>query len=52
VTRGRFMTGLLLGASAAGIAYACSAPPLWVALIGITVAVLVWFGEYLLDDLL
>lgn len=49
---GRFTVGFLLGASAAGIAYACGAPPLWVFLIGLVVAVLVWFGEYLLDDLL
>jgi hypothetical protein len=48
----RFVTGLLLGASAAGIAYACAAPLLWVAVVGVAVAVLVWFGEYLLDDLL
>ncbi|WP_159050180.1 hypothetical protein [Streptomyces sp. MMG1533] len=50
--KARFTAGLLLGASASGIAYACSAPPLWVFLIGLIVAFLVWFGEFILDDLL
>ena len=48
----RFTTGLLLGAAASGIAYGAGASPLWTGLIGLTVAVLVWFGEFLLDDLL
>ena len=48
----RFVTGLLLGSASSGIAYACSAPPLWVVLIGLVVACLVWFGEFILDDLL
>jgi hypothetical protein len=52
VKRGRFTAGLLLGVSASGIAYACQASPLWVFLIGLIVAVLVWFGEFILDDLL
>ncbi|MCX5253553.1 hypothetical protein OOK27_05120 [Streptomyces canus] len=48
----RFTTGLLLGASASGIAYAVGASPLWTFLVGLVVAVLVWFGEFILDDLL
>jgi hypothetical protein len=48
----RFMTGLLLGSASTGIAWAAGASPLWTGLIGLTVAVLVWFGEFLLDDLL
>lgn len=47
----RFMTGLLLGSASAGIAYAAGANPVWTGLIGLTVAVLVWFREFLLDDL-
>lgn len=49
---GHFTVGLLLGASASGIAYACGASLLWTFLIGLAVAVLVWFGEFILDDLL
>ena len=46
------MAGLLIGASSSGVAYACGASPLWTGLIGLAVAVLVWFGEFILDDLL
>lgn len=48
----RFTTGLLLGAASSGIAYAAGATPYWTAGIGALVAVLVWFGEFILDDLL
>ena len=48
----RFTAGLLLGATSSGIAYVCGASPLWTAAIGITVALLVWFGEFILDGLL
>jgi hypothetical protein len=48
----RFTAGLLLGAASSGIAYACGATSLWTAAIGITVAALVWFGQFILDDLL
>lgn len=50
--RARFTTGLLLGASGSGIAYAVGASPLWTFLVGLIIAVLVWFGEFILDDLL
>jgi hypothetical protein len=48
----RFLIGLLLGACAAGITWAASSSPHWTAVIGIAVAVLVWFGEFILDDLI
>lgn len=48
----RFMAGLLLGAASGAIAYAAGAPQLWPVLIGLAVAGLVWFGEFILDDLL
>lgn len=48
----RFAAGLLLDSASSGIAYACDATPLWTAAIGITVACLVWFGQFILDDLL
>lgn len=37
-----FRTGLLLGASVAGIAYACGASPPWVALLGAGFGAVVW----------
>lgn len=48
----RFLLGLLLGASAALITWVISSSHLWTAVIGLVVSVLVWFGEFLLDDLL
>lgn len=48
----RFWLGLLLGACAALIAWVISSSHLWTAVAGIAVAVLVWFGEYIADDLL
>ena len=49
---GRFTAGLLLGSSAGAIAYAAGAPHLLPLLIGLAVAGLIWFGEWILDDLL
>lgn len=46
------MTGLLLGSAGSGIAYAAGASPYWTAGVGVIVAVLVWFGHLILDDLL
>jgi hypothetical protein len=40
-----FATGLLLGASAAAIAYASGASPLWMAAIGGLVGVVCWLGS-------
>lgn len=37
-----FRTGLLLGASAAGIAYACGAGPAWTVLLGASFGAVVW----------
>lgn len=48
----RFMAGLLLGSASAGIAYAAGANPYWTAAVGAVVAVLIWFGQLILDDLL
>lgn len=47
----RFLLGLILGAAGSGITWAATEHPTWTAVIGITVAVLVWFGEFILDDL-
>ena len=43
------MTGLLLGASSAGIAYAAGASLLWTAVIGAGIAVLIWVGPRAID---
>ncbi|MFD9567725.1 hypothetical protein [Streptomyces sp. NPDC059994] len=48
----RFLIGLLLGAAAAGITWAASHHGSWALIAAIVVAVLVWFGEFILDDLL
>lgn len=48
----RFWLGLLLGAAGSGITWAATESPAWTAVIGITVAVLVWFAEFILDDLI
>lgn len=46
---GHFTTGLLLGASSAGIAWAAGASPLWTAVIGAGIALVVWFGARAID---
>lgn len=48
----RFFLGLLLGACAAAITWVATDSPHWSAVAGIVAAVLVWFGEFILDDLL
>lgn len=48
----RFLIGLILGAAGSGITWTATGSPGWTAAVGITVAVLVWFGEFILDDLL
>ncbi len=48
----RFTAGLLLGATSSGIAYACGADTYWTASVGVIVACLIWFGQFILDDLL
>jgi hypothetical protein len=48
----RFLLGLALGALSSGITYAATDSPHWTALVGAVVLVLVWFGEFILDDLL
>jgi hypothetical protein len=44
-----FTAGLLLGASASGIAWAAGASPVSTAVIGGAVALLVWFGGRAVD---
>lgn len=44
-----FRTGLLLGATAAGIAYACGASPAWIALLGASFGAVVWAAASTLD---
>ncbi len=44
-----FRTGLLLGAAAAGIAYACGASPAWTALLGASFGAVVWAAASTLD---
>ncbi|MGW5930547.1 hypothetical protein ACWF2L_30595 [Streptomyces anulatus] len=48
----RFLLGLGGGAAAAGITYLITTAPPWWWLIGLTVAVLIWFGELILDVVL
>ncbi|MBE4796176.1 hypothetical protein [Streptomyces caniscabiei] len=40
-----FTTGLLLGASAAAIAYASGASPLWIAVLGMAAGLGCWLGS-------
>lgn len=44
-----FRTGLLLGAAASGIAYACGAAPAWTALLGASFGAVVWAVASSLD---
>lgn len=48
----RFLIGLVLGACSSGIAWAVSHDRAVTALVGVVVLVLVWLGEWILDDLL
>lgn len=48
----RFWIGLLLGASASAITWVISQSVTWTVIVGLVVAVLVWFGEFILNDLL
>jgi hypothetical protein len=48
----RFTLGLVFGAAGSAIAYAVGANAFWTVGVGVIVAVLVWFGEFILDDLL
>lgn len=43
----RFTTGLLLGATTSGIAYAAGADLLLTAVLGAVVAAVIWFAELL-----
>lgn len=48
----RFLLGLLLGGCGSAITWAASHNTAWTIAIGVTVAVLVWLGEFILDDLI
>ncbi|GHB55978.1 hypothetical protein GCM10010331_49820 [Streptomyces xanthochromogenes] len=48
----RFLAGLLLSAAAFVIVWAFTHSPQWSLIAGIATAALVWFGEFILDDLL
>ncbi|MGW9397262.1 hypothetical protein [Streptomyces sp. NPDC055642] len=48
----RFLLGLLLGGAGSGITWAVTESPGWTAAVGIAIAVLVWFAEFILDDLI
>jgi hypothetical protein len=48
----RFLVGLVLGACATGITFVATDSLHWAALAGLVVFVLVWLGEFILDDLL
>lgn len=48
----RFVIGLILGAGSSAITWAFTHDYGWTALVGVVVLVLVWFGEFILDDLL
>ncbi|MFF4292184.1 hypothetical protein ACFY0N_00840 [Streptomyces vinaceus] len=45
----RFLLGLGLAAIASGVTYAVTTTPPWWWAVGLVVAVLVWFGELILD---
>lgn len=48
----RFLLGLGLGSGTSALVYAITADGALTAVIGITVAVLIWFGAFILDELL
>ncbi|MCX5138368.1 hypothetical protein [Streptomyces sp. NBC_00338] len=48
----RFLLGFVLGAAGSGITYGISHSLHWAAVVGVVVLLLVWLGEFILDDLL
>jgi hypothetical protein len=48
----RFLIGLVLGGSASAITWVATDNRGWALIAGLVVLVLVWFGEFILDDLL
>lgn len=48
----RFLVGLGLGVGSSAITWAITDSLAWTAVVGATVLALVWFGEFILDDLL
>lgn len=47
-----FLVGFFLGAAGSGITYGISHSIHWAAVVGVVVLLLVWLGEYIVDDLL
>ena len=47
----RFLLGLVFGAAGAGITYAITPTPPWWWAVGLSIAVLIWFGEFVVDAL-
>ncbi|MFD9192941.1 hypothetical protein ACFWCA_32605 [Streptomyces phaeochromogenes] len=48
----RFLIGLALGSGSSAVAWGVTHSLGWTAAVGITVFILVWLGEFILDDLL
>lgn len=48
----RFLLGLLVGACGSGGTWAATQSGHWTLIVGAVVTVLVWFGEFILDDLI
>jgi hypothetical protein len=46
----RFALGLVFGAAGSAIAYGAGASTYWTVGVGVIVACLIWFGEFVLDD--
>ncbi|KPI33363.1 hypothetical protein OV450_1451 [Actinobacteria bacterium OV450] len=48
----RFLLGLAAGSLAAAVTYAITTAPPWWWAVGLIVAVLIWFGELIVDAVL
>jgi len=48
----RFLIGFLIGSAGSGITYGTTHCIHWAAVVGVVLLLLVWLGEFILDDLL
>lgn len=48
----RFLVGFFLGLAGSGITYGATRSIHWAAVVGVVLLLLVWLGEFILDDLL
>ncbi|WP_328903217.1 hypothetical protein OHR86_27850 [Streptomyces sp. NBC_00441] len=48
----RFLVGFFLGLAVSGITYGATHSIHWAAVVGVVLLLLVWLGEFILDDLL